>query len=85
MNFRTTILWMVILFLFPQASRAESIAKQKPNVIFILTDDQGWGDASFAGHPTPRHQILTNLRAKAHGFGSSMFLQRCVHPVVPLS
>lgn len=23
----------------------------KPNVIFILTDDQGWGDAAFAGHP----------------------------------
>ena len=25
--------------------------KQKPNVIFILTDDQGWGDTHFAGHP----------------------------------
>ena len=24
---------------------------KKPNVIFILTDDQGWGDAHFAGHP----------------------------------
>ncbi len=23
----------------------------KPNIIFILTDDQGWGDAGFAGHP----------------------------------
>lgn len=23
----------------------------KPNVIFILTDDQGWNDARFAGHP----------------------------------
>lgn len=23
----------------------------RPNVIFILTDDQGWGDARFAGHP----------------------------------
>lgn len=26
-------------------------AERKPNVIFILTDDQGWGDAHFAGHP----------------------------------
>jgi N-acetylgalactosamine-6-sulfatase len=26
-------------------------ASQPPNVIFILTDDQGWGDARFAGHP----------------------------------
>jgi arylsulfatase A-like enzyme len=23
----------------------------RPNIIFILTDDQGWGDAQFAGHP----------------------------------
>jgi len=26
-------------------------AEKKPNVIFILTDDQGWNDAHFAGHP----------------------------------
>ncbi len=26
-------------------------AERKPNVIFILTDDQGWNDAHFAGHP----------------------------------
>jgi len=26
-------------------------AATKPNVIFILTDDQGWNDARFAGHP----------------------------------
>ncbi len=24
---------------------------RRPNVIFILTDDQGWNDARFAGHP----------------------------------
>lgn len=30
------------------AARAET---HRPNVIFILTDDQGWGDAHFAGHP----------------------------------
>ncbi len=28
-----------------------SAAERKPNVIFILTDDQGWNDAHFAGHP----------------------------------
>lgn len=26
-------------------------AATRPNVIFILTDDQGWNDAHFAGHP----------------------------------
>ena len=29
----------------------KSDAATKPNVIFILTDDQGWNDAHFAGHP----------------------------------
>ena len=29
-------------------------AARKPNVIFILTDDQGWNDARFAGHPYVR-------------------------------
>ncbi len=28
-----------------------SLAAERPNVIFILTDDQGWNDARFAGHP----------------------------------
>ncbi|MFZ9860074.1 MAG: sulfatase [Gemmataceae bacterium] len=68
MNFRTTILWMVILFLFPQASRAESIAKQKPNVIFILTDDQGWGDAGFAGHPYAKTPNLDKFASQSTWF-----------------
>ena len=28
-----------------------SLKPQQPNIIFILTDDQGWADAQFAGHP----------------------------------
>ncbi len=29
----------------------QTLSATRPNVIFILTDDQGWGDARFAGHP----------------------------------
>ncbi len=36
-------------------------AKRKPNVIFILTDDQGWGDAKFAGHPYLKTPNLDRL------------------------
>ena len=32
-----------------------------PNVIFILTDDQGWGDAKFAGHPYVKTPNLDRL------------------------
>lgn len=34
---------------------------RKPNVIFILTDDQGWGDAHFAGHPYVKTPNLDRL------------------------
>ncbi len=40
-----------------------AVAAQRPNVIFILTDDQGWADAKFAGHPyvkTPNLDRLAN-------------------------
>jgi len=34
----------------------------RPNFIFILTDDQGWGDAGFAGHPYVRTPALDRLK-----------------------
>ena len=34
---------------------------RKPNIIFILTDDQGWGDAKFAGHPYVKTPNLDRL------------------------
>ena len=36
-------------------------ADRKPNIIFILTDDQGWGDAKFAGHPYLKTPNLDRL------------------------
>lgn len=44
---------LTALLLVPLAAlhAAETKAASKPNVIFILTDDQGWNDARFAGHP----------------------------------
>ena len=41
---------------------AEQAAKRRPNIIFLLTDDQGWGDAAAWGHPyykTPNLDRLT--------------------------
>ena len=34
-----------------------------PNVIFILADDQGWGDAGYNGHPSARTPNLDRLAA----------------------
>ncbi|MEY2822139.1 MAG: Arylsulfatase, partial [Verrucomicrobiota bacterium] len=43
------------------ASLPAAETKRPPNVIFILTDDQGWGDAKFAGHPYVKTPNLDRL------------------------
>jgi arylsulfatase A-like enzyme len=55
LNFFRLGAWIVIGVSLPPAVSA---ADRPPNVIFILTDDQGWGDAAFAGHP---YTITPNL------------------------
>jgi arylsulfatase A-like enzyme len=36
-------------------------APTRPNIIFIMTDDQGWGDVGFNGHPILRTPHLDSL------------------------
>lgn len=39
-----------------------------PNVVFILTDDLGWGDAKFAGHPYVKTPNLDRLAKEGTWF-----------------
>jgi len=41
---------------------------RQPNVIFILTDDQGWGDGGFAGHPYVKTPHLDRLAREGSWF-----------------
>ena len=43
-------------------------AADKPNVIFILTDDQGWNDAHFAGHPYVKTPNLDRFASQGTWF-----------------
>lgn len=48
------------------ASPGALAAEQRPpNVLFILTDDQGWGDARFAGHPYAKTPHLDRLASQS--------------------
>ena len=55
---------------------------RKPNVIFILTDDQGWGDAKFAGHPYVKTPNLDRLAKEGTWLRNSTSPRRSVRPVV---
>ncbi|MCB1207516.1 MAG: sulfatase-like hydrolase/transferase, partial [Verrucomicrobiae bacterium] len=50
------------------ASAVTSAEETRPNVIFILTDDQGWGDAHFAGHPYVQTPNLDRLAREGSWF-----------------
>ena len=48
------------------ADSANAAARaRQPNVIAILTDDQGWGDFSFQGNPTLKTPYLDALAAQS--------------------
>jgi arylsulfatase A-like enzyme len=55
---------LACLAIWPANAPVASAAERPPNVIFILTDDQGWGDAAFAGHPYTRTPSLDRLAAE---------------------
>jgi len=52
------------------AARAADTTKpaKRPNVIFILTDDQGWADARFAGHPYVKTPNLDRFASQGTWF-----------------
>jgi arylsulfatase A-like enzyme len=49
-------------------SAAGEATNARPNVVFILTDDQGWADAHFAGHPYVKTPNLDRLAGQSTWF-----------------
>ena len=54
-----------LLFLFVLTCGATAIAADKPNVVLIITDDQGHGDLSCHGNPVLKTPNLDRLHADA--------------------
>ncbi|MCG8602035.1 MAG: sulfatase-like hydrolase/transferase, partial [Verrucomicrobiales bacterium] len=42
---------MKSLFLIPLFFLAVGFAAEKPHIVFVMADDQGWGQTGYAGHP----------------------------------
>ncbi len=56
------------------AQDASSVPAPKPNVVFILSDDHGWGDYGFMGHPAIKTPNIDRLA------GGSLQLRRAYVP-----
>ena len=41
--------------------RAKDAKPQRPNIVFLFTDDQGWGDLGCYGHPYLKTPNLDRL------------------------
>jgi arylsulfatase len=62
--------WIPLLCAFVSClpAPAESIAGRRPNIVFILTDDQGYGDLSCHGHPILRTPNIDRLHREGVRF-----------------
>ncbi|HYG75524.1 MAG TPA: arylsulfatase [Planctomycetota bacterium] len=50
------------------ASAADELAGKRPNIVFILTDDQGYGDMSCHGNPLLKTPALDKLHSESVRF-----------------
>jgi arylsulfatase len=62
---------------FASSVGAAELAGSRPNVIFILTDDQGYGDVSAHGNPVLKTPHLDRLRAESVRFTDFMVSPTC--------
>ena len=61
---------LAVLFGIPlgETTAAVTIAGKKPNIVFVLTDDQGYGDISAHDNPTLKTPKLDKLHAEGVSF-----------------
>ena len=61
----TVILFVVGCFLLGGAQRSFADNTSKPNIIFLLSDDQAWTDYGFMGHPEIKTPHLDKLASQS--------------------
>jgi arylsulfatase len=65
---RETLAALSLLLTVGTLTAADPIAGRRPNVVFILTDDQGYGDISAHGNPVLKTPHLDRLHAEGVRF-----------------
>jgi len=57
--------WLAVLVIFAFSSFHSAAASSKPNVIIIITDDQGYGDIAAHGNPVIKTPNLDQLHSES--------------------
>lgn len=64
--------WLFLLAVSMLAVQAAAAAERSPNVVLIVSDDQGWGDFGFMGHPHIKTPHIDRLAKESlvyrHGY-----------------
>lgn len=62
---RATLLLVLPLLLIASAGEVAAADAARPNILLIISDDQGWGDFGFMGHPQISTPNLDKLAAQS--------------------
>lgn len=65
---RSASLLCTAFFTLATAAQAESLEGKRPNILFIITDDQGYGDLSVHGNPVLKTPNLDRMHAESLRF-----------------
>lgn len=65
---RFSLLTSMYLFFTSCQSASKALGKRPPNIVFILTDDQGWGDLSINGNANLSTPNIDNLAKNGSRF-----------------
>ncbi len=65
---QTRLLLLLLLLLVSNGLRADTLSSQRPNILFLFTDDQGYGDVSAHGNPVLKTPNLDKLHSESRRF-----------------
>ncbi|MBI1247884.1 sulfatase-like hydrolase/transferase [bacterium] len=66
---------VVIGFQWTCVASAQAAPQEKPNIIFVMADDMGWGETSYRNHPVLKTPNLNDMAQ--HGLRFEQFYAGC--------
>jgi arylsulfatase A-like enzyme len=68
MNIKTLTLMATAALIAGSGNTRATVPSSRPNIVFIISDDQAWGDYGFMGHPQIATPHLDRLAARSLTF-----------------